>query len=824
MAIVIPLLSLHGLTIYTAAQQAREQASLSALGLAQLAATDIQQFLQETEVLLAQVTQRPLIRAVDPSRCDPFLADFYATQPQFATMFVADAAGQIICSATPPMTESGSLPAVADRPWFQSISHTHAFTVGSAQLGRLHGRWDSVLAYPILNEADQLVGVLGAPIDLTRYQISLTRVTLPAGTVIILLDADGVVIARSLDPEKWIGRNARDAEIVTTVLAQPEGQAQVRGVDGVERIYGFTTVTGAGWHVYAGIPTAVAFAPVREAILRDSLLSLMVVVLVVLLARWVSRQIERPIGSLAQASQAAAVGLETHVPVEGPREIAAVAEQFNHMLAAQAATTAALKLSEERFRHTFEQAAVGIAHITPTGRFLRFNRRFVDIIGYAPTEILRRTFQDITYPDDLEIDVTQFQQLLAEEIQTYTIEKRYIRQDDSLVWVNLTVSLVRQPDGGPDYLIKVVEDITQRKQAEEALRESEERYRNLLDVAPVGIAVYSEGKIVFTNPAGARLLGAASEEQIVGRPVVDIIHPDGLKAAHRRIQRMLAGEQGLYPVEDTYLKLDGTPIPVEVMATALPYQGKPAVQVIVTDISVRKQAEAALRLARERLETLSHQLLAAQEMERRRLARELHDEIGQSLSMVKIDLHMVQQLLQQTDLVVPLHESVEMVERALQQVRALSVELRPSLLDDLGLIPALRWYVDRQSRRGKFTAYFAADPLPGRLAPELETVCFRLVQEALTNVLRYAQAGRVEVELKVDEATLHLAIRDDGVGFNAAEALVGAVQGGSLGLLGMQERAALVGGWLEITSAPGYGAEIQANLPLKYAAPAEGEA
>ncbi len=154
----------------------------------------------------------------------------------------------------------------------------------------------------------------------------------------------------------------------------------------------------------------------------------------------------------------------------------------------------------------------------------------------------------------------------------------------------------------------VVIDITDRKRADAALRESEERYRRLLELAPVGIAVHSEGRIVFTNPAGARLLGAASEAQLIGRPITDIIHPDNLATSAARIRRMLAGEVGLYPVEDVYLRLDGTPIPVEVDATRLLYAGKPAVQVIVTDISARKQHEAE----RERLQA---QLFQAQKME-----------------------------------------------------------------------------------------------------------------------------------------------------------------------------------------------------------------
>jgi signal transduction histidine kinase len=222
-----------------------------------------------------------------------------------------------------------------------------------------------------------------------------------------------------------------------------------------------------------------------------------------------------------------------------------------------------------------------------------------------------------------------------------------------------------------------------------------------------------------------------------------------------------------------------------------------------------------VQAGRERLEALSHRLLAAQETERRRLARELHDEIGQTLSMVKIDLQAMQHLAAAAALEAYLVESIAIVERALQQVRSLSVELRPSLLDDLGLVPALRWYIDRQAQRAGLVANFVADSLAARLPAELETACFRVAQEALTNVLRYAQARRLEVELRRHEAELELVIRDDGVGFDVPAALARATGGASLGLLGMQERALLVGGQLEIESRLGQGTEIRASFPLK---------
>jgi PAS domain S-box-containing protein len=227
---------------------------------------------------------------------------------------------------------------------------------------------------------------------------------------------------------------------------------------------------------------------------------------------------------------------------------------------------------------------------------------------------------------------------------------------------------------------------------------------------------------------------------------------------------------------------------------------------------------------RERLQTLSRRLMEVQEVERRHIARELHDEIGQALTVMKINLQAVQRLLDTPALAPYLEESIRTVDRTLQQVRNLSLDLRPSLLDDLGLVPALRWYVDRQAQQAEFSAQFAADPLEKRLPPDLEIVCFRIVQEALTNVTRHAQARQVGVELRQRGDELQLVVRDDGVGFDVQTTLNRAAHGASMGLLGMEERALPLGGQVEIKSAPGRGTEIRARFPLTLApSPEEGD-
>jgi signal transduction histidine kinase len=226
----------------------------------------------------------------------------------------------------------------------------------------------------------------------------------------------------------------------------------------------------------------------------------------------------------------------------------------------------------------------------------------------------------------------------------------------------------------------------------------------------------------------------------------------------------------------------------------------------------------ALQEANLRLQSLSSRMLEVQESERRHIARELHDEIGQALTAVKLHL---QAALRRggPETKQPLEECVLIADQALEQVRNLSLNLRPSQLDDLGLVAALRWHVDRQAAVSGLGTEFRADELSERLEPALETACFRFVQEAMTNIVRHAQARHVWIEARRHNDRLRVSVRDDGKGFDVGAAMREAIARGSLGLLGMQERVGLAGGRLNVSSRPGEGTTIVAEFPLRFAPP-----
>ncbi len=351
----------------------------------------------------------------------------------------------------------------------------------------------------------------------------------------------------------------------------------------------------------------------------------------------------------------------------------------------------------------------------------------------------------------------------------------------------------------------------ERHRAVQELRLSEARYRSLVEWTPLGIAVHQDGVLVYVNPATVEILGARSADDLLGRCIFDLIVADQLADVHERVARILAGET-MPSVLRRYYRLDGRVVELEGKGAPITIGGRPAVQISLRDVTAHNAAQAALHVSAQQLRVLSARVLAAQETERRRVAHELHDELGQSLTAIKINLQA--QYRRSPGAGADLHdENIRIVEQALQHVRGLALALRPSMLDDLGLVPALRWLAEQTASRNDLSVRFDANLGDRRLSPELETAVFRIVQEALTNVVRHAGARRVAVRLHADRSELEVRVVDDGAGFDVPAMQQRASQGRSLGVLGMVERAALAGATLVIESEPGKGCTVVLRVP-----------
>jgi PAS domain S-box-containing protein len=334
----------------------------------------------------------------------------------------------------------------------------------------------------------------------------------------------------------------------------------------------------------------------------------------------------------------------------------------------------------------------------------------------------------------------------------------------------------------------------------------------LFEQAPQAVALMGvDHRILRVNQEFSRVFGYSSQEAL-GQRISELIAGEEGREEEQKYADFVAQGRRV-DAEGVRRRKDGSSLYVSMVRVPVRLPNRQvAIYAIYRDISEHKQAEAALRQTNERLQKLSRRLFQVQEDERRHLARELHDQMGQALTAAKLNLQAAQRLEEWSLIARKLDDGIAALETLLQQARQISLDLRPPLLDDLGLVPALRWYLDQQAQRAGLRIEFFADPALERMSPEIETACFRVAQEGLTNVVRHARAQTVSVELRRTPEALHLVVRDDGIGFDVMTA---EQQGVSLGLLGMRERATLLGGEMDCKSAPGRGTEIHAFFPVR---------
>jgi PAS domain S-box-containing protein len=482
-----------------------------------------------------------------------------------------------------------------------------------------------------------------------------------------------------------------------------------------------------------------------------------------------------------------------------------------HDITEMEATKEARRDAERKYRQIFENAGEGIFQSTPEGCYLTANPALALMHGFDSPEELIRSRRDISH--EIYVDPAcreEFKRRLEKYGIVRAFEHQTFRKDGSKIWISVNARAVKDEAGRVLYYEGTALDITERKQAEQALRESEERYRELFENSKDALYVHDMGGRYTSVNRAAETLSGYTREELIGEHFSAFVDPKyQAQVQGKLLSKLEDAAETTYEIE--IITKQGSHVPVEISSRLIFENGAPVgVQGCVRDISERKRAQAASR-------TYSRRLLEAQEAERRRISRELHDQVGQILTAVKMNLHSLQQKCSTPEILSSIGDNMEVIDEAVDQVRDLSVDLRPLLLDDFGLAVALRWYLDRQAKSFGVPAAFIKRSLReyDRFSSELETACFRIVQEAVTNVVRHAGASRITVTLERTDSELTLLISDDGAGFDT-----GVLRSGvpTLGLRGMEERVQALGGSITIDSGPARGTEICARFPLQEAA------
>jgi PAS domain S-box-containing protein len=481
----------------------------------------------------------------------------------------------------------------------------------------------------------------------------------------------------------------------------------------------------------------------------------------------------------------------------------------------------ALRTSETRFRQMAENIneVFWVWTATPGDpRLLYVSPAYATIWGRSCESLYSspQSWKEALHPRDKEWVLAEIADLDLEKSNDLTY--RIVRPDQSIRWIRDRIFPVRDQDGVVFRFAGIAEDVTERKIAEAALRDSEERFRelaeNINEVFFVWDATEGASRLLYVSPAYATIWGRSCESLYSSHQSwKDALHPDDREWVLAEL-----ADSALEKINDLTYRIVRPDQSVRwIRDRIFPVHDENGVVVrlaeITVDITENKLAEEELRQVNEQLRDLSRRLFQVQDDERRHLARELHDEIGQALTAAKINVDSIESAEGSTQSL-RLKETSTLLDNLLRLVRQISLDLHSSLLDDLGLAPALRSLLDQHARRAGLRAqFFATEPLEN-IDPEIQTTGFRIAQEAITNVLRHAKAQSVGVHLQTEAGLLQLKIVDDGNGFDLAEIEGRAQEEASFGLMGMRERAAWVGGCVQITSSPNKGTTVQVSLPL----------
>lgn len=500
-----------------------------------------------------------------------------------------------------------------------------------------------------------------------------------------------------------------------------------------------------------------------------------------------------------------------------------------------------LTRSEEQLRAIFEASRDGI--LVEDGETIFYaNRAYAQMLGYDDPEELRgRPVSSVVSTGDAGRLLEYGRRRLAGETPPAVYEFKGRRKDGGLI--DLEASVSTHSVAGTTYITTAVRDISERRQAEEALRRSESKYRLLMGQASDGIYIYDRrGNIIETNSKLCELLGY-NREELLRLNVKDIIAPEDLAATPVRFDELQKGQTLL--TERRLRRKDGTLLPVEISKGKI--RGG-VMQAIVRDISERKRAEAELREAYDQLERrveertgelaranaelkveiaervraeeagkeLMLRLVTAQEEERQRISRELHDEMGQQLVALLMGLRMLNDSSYGRQATLDtLRQLLEITEQLSRETHTLAWGLRPAALDDLGLEAALSGYIEEWAKRSRVTADFHSAGFEGeRLPLTHETALYRIAQEALTNVAKHSGADHVSFILERRGDRVLAVIEDNGEGFDVESLTETSVRERRLGLLGMRERAAMLGGTVTVESAVGAGTSVFVRIPV----------
>jgi len=468
-AVLLPITVLISSTVYQKYQQDEDAAATESYNLARLTSDNVRTFLADAQHVLVVLSKRPQMQQ---SACDSLFADFKDFFPRLSNLSRSTPAGYLDCSSLPQI--DGKPLYVADMEWFKQVYRNREFTVGPIVFGPINKGWIVVLAQPIFDVSGRMIGAVQTPINLLELRLTPTADRLPEATLISIIDSRGTVIARSKNPEKFIGRSVRELGLIRTVLSESSGTLRFEDASGIERIFGFFPVPGTDWKVLAGTETGVALAKARQSAWANLSAGLLILAAAIFLGIRFARRISLPISAVQQAALKVEAGdVHYRAPIEGPREIREVAKQFNQMLDAIVASQKELQHSETRLNLALDGSRLALWEADMPGDTITFSETWTELLGtpgirpvYSFTEFCRGI-----PAEDLEIGRKKLVATLKGETQNFTVEYRIPTASGELKWFSGEGRVSRRDaEGRALRMIGVSRDISERKAAEQTIQ------------------------------------------------------------------------------------------------------------------------------------------------------------------------------------------------------------------------------------------------------------------------------------------------------------------------------------------------------------------
>lgn len=504
-----------------------------------------------------------------------------------------------------------------------------------------------------------------------------------------------------------------------------------------------------------------------------------------------------------------------------------------HYLDERTQAEEALRESEGRFRKVFEHAATGIAITDWEGRFLKCNPAYCALLGYSEEELRQIKFAALIHPGDQSVNLEEIRRLQTGKVPFFEVENRYLHKDGHPVWVHKFVQVLPGASGRPAQIMALVTDVTERKRAEKALKEAHDgleqkvaertaerlalaqRYEYLTKYANDIILIMDQDwKIIEANDRALAAYGYTEEELLH-------LHIGDLRSQgdHSTPDKSLWEKEGHdnLTFETEHRRKDGTTFPVAISSSMLKIGEVKFHQQIIRDMTEIKRKEKVLQESAQQLRFLTSQLIMIQENERWRISKELHDELGQSLMVLKFQIESIEAGLAKgkEEAMADFQFLIHYMDGVIEKVRRLSRDLSPASLEELGLAVAVKNLFEEFN--GHLEIYWSpeeVDELSHLFSPLVELNIYRIFQESLTNIGRYAQASQISVSIEKQEEKVIFSVEDNGIGFEVDEVRRRENRGRGIGLAAMEERARLVGGSLEVWSHPGMGTKITFIIPL----------